>query len=90
MLELGTAGTATNDHSIEQQLIEQLRSETRRLERLLDHEQRQRTDERTERERGERQDAMIAGLLAEQKVLRDEVKQLKVLQEPKNTSTPDY
>jgi hypothetical protein len=91
-------GTATNDHSIEQQLIEQLRSETRRLERLLDHEQRQRTDERTERERerqsererGERQDAMIAGLLAEQKVLRDEVKQLKALQEPKNTSTPDY
>jgi len=97
-LELGTAGTAANDHSIEQQLIEQLRSETRRLERLLDHEQRQRTDERTERERerqsererGERQDAMIAGLLAEQKVLRDEVKQLKALQEPKNTSTPDY
>ena len=33
---------------------------------------------------------MIAGLLAEQKVLRDEVKQLKALQEPKSTSTPDY
>lgn len=97
-LELGTAGTATNDHSIEQQLIEQLRSETRRLERLLSHEQQQRTDERTERERerrsererSERQDAMIAGLLAEQKVLRDEVRQLKALQEPKNTSTPGY
>ena len=61
-------------------MIEQLRSETRRLERLLDHEQRQRTDERgerererqSERERGERQDAMIAGLLAEQTKLTRE------------------
>ena len=67
-------------------LVEQLKIENQRLEKMLEREQGARSTERTaERERSERQDAMIAGLFAEHKRLRDENDQLKALGSPKQT-----